>query len=234
MPVRPRHNTGQFVFHVFNRAIQTLVLFEQPGDYEMFLGIIREAADHYHMRILAYAVMPNHWHVVLWPPDDSCLSAFMQRITVRHAKRWREMRGSTGRGAVYQGRFRAVAIQRDDHFLRACRYVERNPLRARLVHAAEDWPWSSASPGAGRDDRPALAPWPVPKPADWRDWLNVPEPPGDLKEIRRAIRRGLPYGNITWRAGTMRRLRWAVGGRRGRPPGSGTVPCRELIRAMGR
>lgn len=212
MPSRPRRHSGQFVFHVYNRAIQNLVLFERSPDYDAFLDILRQAAERHHMRLLVYAVMPNHWHLVVWPCDDTSLSLFMQRLTVTHAKRWREFRGSTGRGAVYQGRFKAVPIQQDGHLLRACLYVERNPPRGRLVARAEDWPWSSASPLALREGRPALTAWPVAKPADWPERLNLPEPAKALEEIRKAIARGVPFGSAGWAAVAMRRLPWTIHG----------------------
>ena len=216
MPPRPRRGSGRFVFPVLNRAIQGVVLFEKPFHYDQFLSIVTEAAERYGVRILAYSVMPNHWHLVVWPTTDEGLSGFMQWLTATHAKRWREFRGSTGRGALYQARYKAIAVQSDAHFLRLCRYVERNPLRARLVARAEDWPWTSASPLSLRDDRPRLSPWPVARPGDWEEWLNVPEPTETLNEIRHAIRRGLPFGNVLWRALTAKRLGW---GRPFRPPG---------------
>lgn len=219
MPRRPRRATGQFVFHVFNRAIQAVDLFEEPADYHAFVRILKEVAEHQvPMRLLAYVIMPNHWHLVLWPPGDGSLSRFMQRLTSTHVRRWRDRRGSRGRGALYQGRFKAVAVQRDDHLLRICRYVERNPLRARLVARAEQWCWSSASTSAPDDDRPVLTIWPIPKPIDWLDSLNLPEPPRVLGEVRRAIHRGTPYGGVAWRARVIKELTWPAGVRRpGRP-----------------
>ncbi len=211
MPRRPRRATGQFVFHVLNRAIQDLVLFENASDYEAFLRILTESAERIPMRLLAYAVMPNHWHLVMWPPSDDGLSPFMKSLTARHAQQWRLMKGNRGRGAVYQGRFKAIAVQHDIHFLRLCRYVERNPLRAKLVARAEDWPWSSASATACSPNRPTLAPWPLSRPHDWTDQVNTPEPPHLLKRIRTAIQTGRHLGTDSWRATTARQLRWRTG-----------------------
>lgn len=212
---------GGFVFHVFNRAIESTVLFQEPGDYDAFLAIVSAAVQRHPMRILAYAVMPNHWHMIVWPERDDHLSLFMKWMTETHARRWRQWRDSTGRGAVYQGRFKAVPIQRDSHLLYACHYVESNPLHGGLVTRAEAWPWTSAYLLASPDKRPALAEWPVPKPADWRDRLNVPQPAHLLAELRHSFRKGVPFGNVTWRAGAMKRLKWVgTGRRRGRPPQS--------------
>jgi putative transposase len=217
VPYRPSRHVGEFVFHVFNRAIESVVLFRQAGDYEAFLRILADATRRYPVRLLAYVVMPNHWHLVVWPEADEALSPFMHWLTETHARRWREWRGSAGRGAVYQGRFKAVPIQCDGHLLRACRYVERNPLRAHLVACAEDWPWSSASAVPLSIEGPPVAPWPVPRPADWLEWLNAPEPSRFLEEIRRSVRKGIPYGDGAWRDCAKSRLAWLRGRPRGRP-----------------
>ena len=169
MPRRSRVSTGQFVFHILNRAVQGVTLFEAPVDYQLFVDLLAEAVRRFPIRVLAFAIMPNHWHIVLWPRNDSSLSPFMKWLTGTHAMKWRATRGSQGRGAVYQGRFKAIAVQHDAHFLRLCRYVERNPVRARLVGRAEDWRWSSAAPTRPGTRRPVLSPWPVPRPADWSD-----------------------------------------------------------------
>lgn len=187
---------------MLNRAVQNLILFEDAVDYGAFIRILRETAARIPMRLLAYAVMPNHWHLVLWPPSDDCLSPFMKWLTATHAQQWRNSRRSQGRGAVYQGRFKAIAVQHDGHFLRLCRYVERNPDRARLVARAEDWPWSSASLTTGGADRPALAQWPIARPLDWHDQLNAPEPTRVLDDIRTAVRLGRHYGTPSWRLRT--------------------------------
>jgi putative transposase len=170
------------------------------------------------MRVLAYVIMPNHWHLVLWPLADQGLSEFMRWLSSTHASRWRTAKGNKGRGAVYQGRFKAIAVQNGAHFVRLCRYVERNPVRARLVARAEDWLWSSASPAALGEGRPALAEWPVKRPERWFEMLNVPEPRESLKEIRTAVRTGRHYGSPSWRLKTSRELRWRSGLRlSGRP-----------------
>jgi putative transposase len=201
-----------------------MVLFGSPADYELFCAILAEAVRRFHVCLLAYALMPNHWHLVVRPLDDRSLSAFMQWLEGTHAKRWRKAKGSRGRGAVYQSRFKAIAVQHDRHFLRLCRYVERNAVRAKLVARAEDWPWCSGAPTASLAGRPELSPWPVPKPENWDDWLNTPEPPRSLQVVRAAIRAGRHYGTPSWRLSTAESLRWQSGLRQ---PGRPIVPARE-------
>lgn len=220
MPRRPGRATGQLVFHVLNRAVQNAVLFETAEDYQAFLRLFIKATDRVPMRLLAYALMPNHWHLVLWPEQDGQLSEFMKWLTARHAELKRAERGDRGRGAVYQGRFKATAVQCDAHFLRLCRYVERNPVRARLVGEAENWEWSSAYRGSATPGRPCLASWPVARPTDWLDELNGPERGRELGAIRKAIKRGRHYGDPEWRERIVRDLSW----RGGRGPGRPAVP----------
>src|SRR5690349_16171191 len=121
------------------------------------------------MRTLAYCVMPNHWHLVLWPRRDEDLSRFMAWVTLTHTQRWHAYRQSAGNGHVYQGRFKSFPVQADEHFLTVCRYVERNALRAKLVDRAEGWRWSSVG---RREQGRALATvwltdWPVARPRRW-------------------------------------------------------------------
>jgi putative transposase len=85
------------------------------------------------MRILAYCVIPNHFHLVLWPHQDGALSEFMRWLTMTHTQRWHAAHQTAGTGPMYQGRFKSFPVQSDDHFYSVCRNVEPNPLRAKLV-----------------------------------------------------------------------------------------------------
>ena len=130
MPRRPRISTGGLAYHVLNRRIGRLPLFESPKDYTLFETILNEAVEHRQVRIAAYCLMPNHWHLLLWPREDGELSEVMRWITVTHTQRWHAYHQTAGTGPVYQGRFKSFPIQTDDHFITVARYVERNPLRA--------------------------------------------------------------------------------------------------------
>lgn len=218
VPYRPRCSTGNLVFHVLNRAVEGLTLFEHTLEFALFCDVLTEALGRVDLRLLAYSVMPNHWHLVVWTKDDNGLSSLMQWLTATHAKRWRRARGSHGRGAVYQSRFKAIAVQHDAHLLRLIRYVERNALRARLVPRAADWPWCSASAEAYGAHRPPLSAWPVDRPANWNELLDSPEPVRTLRAIRGAILAGRHYGTPSWRLRTAQTLRWRSGLRQpGRP-----------------
>ena len=121
------------VYHVMNRAAGRLILFESPSDYIAFERLLSLGQRRTPMRILAYCLMSNHWHLLLWPEDDRGLSVFMHWLTTVHARRWLLARDAVGRGAVYQSRFKSIPVQTGEHLLTVWRYIERNPLRANLV-----------------------------------------------------------------------------------------------------
>ena len=213
------------MFHVMNRAVHGTVLFRQPADYAGFMRVLTEAGRRYDVGLLAYCVMPNHWHMVLRPGTDHELSRCLQWLTMTHAQRWRRACGTSGRGAVYQGRFRWVAVEHGIHFLRLCRYVEQNALRAKLTRRAEEWPWCSAWQRCHDDgEGPPLADWPVPRPAFWIDRLNAPWAETVLEAIRTCMRDERPYGSEAFRVEMAERYGVSLTprGRRAGPKPSGS------------
>jgi putative transposase len=198
MPYRRRVGTGGVVFHVLNRGVRRLRLFDQPRDYGAFLKVFHEAQERIPIRCLAYCLMPNHFHLVLWPSTNVQLSAFMAWLTATHSKRWHANRGTAGTGHVYQGRYKAFPVSNDTHLLRLCRYVERNALRAGLVARAEHWPWSSLAQRAGRRSLISLAEWPVSRPPDWSDLVQL-DVVQETQDLRHAVNRSAPYGPEDWR-----------------------------------
>ena len=190
MPRRPRADTGGYVYHVLNRAVGRALIFHKDGDYTAFERVLRQAKDKVTIRLLAYSLMPNHFHLVLWPRHDGELSDFLHWLTLTHTMRWHAHYHSSGTGPLYQGRFKSFPIQEDDHLFTVCRYVERNPLRAQLVPRAEAWPWSSLARRAEGRGLDLLDGWPLPVPLDWRERVNGIETASDLAALRRSVRRG--------------------------------------------
>ena len=203
----PRAAEGGLIYHVWNRANGRIALFGDPPDYQAFDRILSQAVRAQEMRLLAYCVMPNHWHLLLWPAHDGDLSRFVRWVTLTHTQRWHAHRRTAGSGHLYQGRFKSSPVQSDEHFLTVCRYVERNALRANLVARAEDWPWGSLSLGSALSaTRPTQAAWPIERPPDWLDRVNRPHSPTEEEALRRALVRGQAYGDPEWRALATARL----------------------------
>jgi len=216
MPRTARNALGGIVYHVLNRGINRQDLFDKPEDYDAFVGVLAETLEVVRMRLLSYCLMPNHWHLVLWPYKDGDLGRFMQRLTVTHVRRWREHRRSVGEGHLYQGTYKSFPVQEDFHFLTLCRYVERNALRAKLVKPghAQDWRWSSAwqrattgGRSAGDANLPELqGEWPVDRPQRWIQILNRPQTQAELDAIAVSLKRGRPLGDEAWTKRTVKRL----------------------------
>ena len=187
------------VYHVLNRANGRHPLFETDGDFLAFETVMAQARERHDMRILAWCLMPNHWHLVLWPRNDGDLSDFMGWLTLTHTQRWHAHRQSAGTGHLYQGRFKSFPVQDDEHFLTVCRYVERNALRANLVRRAEAWRWGSLAVYADGGPRTELlSAWPIRRSPHWIDCVNHPQTEGEVAAIRRSIQRGRPFGDEGW------------------------------------
>jgi putative transposase len=185
-----------------------MTIFRNDDDYEAFERILTEAVERTQTRLLAYCLMPNHWHLVVWPRQDGELSQFVGWLTLTHTQRWHACRQSAGSGHLYQGRFKSFPIQDDEHLLTVARYVERNALRANLVRRGEDWRWSSLYRWlrGSAEDRRLLAAWPVPRTAGWLDHVNSPQTEAKLAALRRCVNRGSPFGSDSWTERTIRGL----------------------------
>jgi len=199
MPRTARASLANYCYHVLNRGNARSQVFHKDADYAAFVGLIEEACRRRPMRVLAYCLMPNHFHFVLWPIADGDLSTWMAWLMNAHVRRYHQHYHSSGH--IWQGRFKAFPIEEDDHLRVVLRYVERNPLRAGLVGRAEAWSWSSlgALTGGGRPDW--LDPGPAPRGASWVEEVNaVAHNDGELIRLRRSVERGTPFGSEGWSA----------------------------------
>src|SRR5262245_42971573 len=207
MPRSRRQTPGGYVYHALNRGVARLRLFKKDRDYEALLRILDEALERHPLRVLAYCLMPNHWHLVLWPRRDGDMTAFLRWLTHTHTMRWHTHYQTAGTGHVYQGRFKAFPVEEDDHLYTLLRYVERNALRAGLVQRAEQWPWSSLFHRLDPASAPGrLSAWPVRMPKDWLAHVNRPQTEAEVEAVRRSVIRGTPYGSDTWQVATATRL----------------------------
>jgi putative transposase len=208
MPRAARVTPGGLVYHVLNRGVGKNRLFWKDADYMAFEEILADTLLVRPMRICAYCLLPNHWHFVLWPEDDGDLAAFMQRLTVTHVTRWQRNKQQVGFGHVYQGRYKSFPVESNEYFYQAVRYVERNPLRAQLVNAADAWRWSSLwrRLHGDREQKQLLASWPLPRSRNWLEYVQQPASDAELEALRRSVQRGTPLGGSDWSVRTAREL----------------------------
>lgn len=195
MPRTARASAGDVCYHVLNRGNGRQRVFHRDEDYAAFLDLFAAGNERLPLRLLGLCLMPNHFHLLLWPHADGDLSRWMQWLLTSHVRRYHSRRGTSGH--VWQGRFKAFPIQQDEHFLAVLRYVERNPLRAGMVRRAQDWAWSSLSLRAQRSR--LLTPSPAELPRNWTTRVNRPETDAELATIRQSVIRGTPFGSPNWR-----------------------------------
>ncbi len=200
MPRTNRIDIGGEIYHIINRANARMKIFDNPKDYQLFENVLSEAKKRTNMRIYAYCIMPNHWHFVVSPEENGDLQKFMGWLTMTHTQRWHAAHNTIGSGHLYQGRYKSFLVQSNEYFLQLCRYVERNPLRAKLVKKGENWKWSSLwrRENGTEQQKKLLNAWPVEIPADYKEWVNTREGGEELKEIRYSINKGKPFGRDTW------------------------------------
>jgi REP element-mobilizing transposase RayT len=111
MPRGARNAPGGLVYHALNRAVARLPLFEKDGDFAAFERVLAEALEEHPTRLLASCLMPDHWHLVLWPQKDDELTAFVRWLTHTHSVRWHAHYHTGGTGHIYQGRFKSFPVE---------------------------------------------------------------------------------------------------------------------------
>ncbi len=179
-----------------NRGNGRTEVFHKEEDYKAFLRLLGDACERLPMRVLAYCLMPNHFHLALQPHDDGDVSRWMQWLMTAHVRRYHQHYHSSGH--VWQGRYKSFPIEADDHLYILLRYIERNPLRAGLVQRAQDWPWSSLRWWRQRNRPTYLSNGPMDRPLDWVRRVNLPQTDAELKPVQTSLNRGIPFGTKAW------------------------------------
>ena len=189
--------------HVTQRGNRRETTFFQDGDYELYLDLLAEAVIKAECEVWAYCLMPNHVHVILTPSDPDGVRRSFADLHRRYTRHINVRNGWTGH--LWQGRFGSVAMD-EDHLLAAVRHVSLNPVRARLVARAEDWPWSSVRAQlAGRDDKVVKVAPVSSRVEDFATFLASDLDEGEaFAPLRRSETTGRPHGSDHWIAGLER------------------------------
>jgi len=200
MPRAPRVDVGGYIYHVLNRANARAQIFDGAKDYQLFEQLLTDGVEEYGVQLLAYCLMPNHWHLVLYPEEDGMVSKFIGWLSNAHTRKWHVTKGTIGQGHLYQGRYKSFLCQHDAHLLSLIRYVERNALQASLVRRAEDWRWSSVwrREKGTEEQKKLLAEWPIQVPRDYLTLLNTPQSKEEEAALVRSESKGVPYGTEGW------------------------------------
>lgn len=188
MPRIPRGQQGGYAYHIINRGNGRGTVFHKPEDYEAFLSLLAEAKKRQRVKLFAFCLMPNHFHLVVEPADQTALSQFMQWLLTSHVRRYHKHYGTSGH--IWQGRFKSFPVQRDEHLIMVLRYVLQNPVRAGLSSTAREWLWSSLR-GPHLID---------PCPVGDDEQLAEPIKEDQLTTVRECLNRQRPFGKKDWQA----------------------------------
>ncbi len=204
--------------HVTQRGNRGEPIFLEDGDQKLYLRLLAERARLARVEVWAYCLMPNHVHLILVPRTADGVRAAIGEAHRRYTRFVNERAGLTGH--LFQGRFASVVMD-EEHLLMAARYIAQNPVRARLVRRARDWPWSSVRAHlAARDDALVTVEPLLERVPRFAELLETPADDPDFDALRKAEKTGRPLGSPKFIARLERRLGRALAPqRRGRKPG---------------
>lgn len=179
--------------HVTQRGNRRQPVFFGDEDYRAYLALLKEFTRRAGVAVWAWCLMPNHVHLMLVPPTPDALRGALAEAHRRYSRMVNLREG--WRGYLWQGRFASCPMD-EAHALMAARYIELNPVRARLVRRPEDWPWSSARAhlGGGRDGLTRQGALGI-RARDWARFLAAGLDDDALETIRRGERTGRPLGS---------------------------------------
>jgi REP element-mobilizing transposase RayT len=141
MPYRRNVFAPDQVYHIYNRGVNGMDIFVRPENYLYLLRKVKLLLAELPIALLAYCLMPNHYHFVLRQEREIPISTFVQRLFQAYTQAFNRQQGR--RGPLCEGRFRHVHADRDEYVVHLCRYVHLNPVAAGLVVRPSDWPYSN-------------------------------------------------------------------------------------------
>ncbi len=197
MPRLARTVFAKIPHHVTQRGNRREDVFFDDKDRATYLSWLHEYAEKHDVEVVAYCLMTNHIHLILIPSTEDGLQNVLKPLHMRYAQRLNRLKSQQGH--IWQGRYFSSALD-GDYLCAALRYVERNPVRARLVRKAENYKWSSARGHCGLAIDPLLdsnAAWrkDFADIKNWSQWLAEPDGEEALLILRRNAMMGLPCGS---------------------------------------
>ncbi|PLX85521.1 MAG: transposase [Desulfuromonas sp.] len=192
MPRAARALVDGEVYHVLNRGNGRSNVFHKPADFEAFVKLIGEAKERYPVKVIAYCLMSNHFHLLVKPTLGEDLSKWMRWLMTSHVRRYHRHHGTSGH--IWQGRFKSFIVQDDEHLVTAARYVEGNPVQAKMVSSAREWHWSSHRENLGETERGLTDEGMFEVPADWAAYVDTPLSGRELNKLKLSLHRGVALG----------------------------------------
>ncbi|HWT72773.1 MAG TPA: transposase [Oxalicibacterium sp.] len=211
--------------HIIQRGNDRQAIFRDTADYLKFIEWLREASRQFKVAIHAYVLMTNHLHLLASPSDEQGLSRMMQWIGRHYVPYFNHKYERTG--TLWQGRYKATVIDSERYLMTCSRYIELNPVRAGMVPAAGDYPWSSYQHHVGIKSDPvvtdhalywALGNTPFQREATYRELTEQGVNEADVSAITEATLKGWAIGSDQFKASLEKQTQRRVSKtKRGRP-----------------
>jgi REP element-mobilizing transposase RayT len=141
MPYRGDVFAQNHYYHVYNRGAGKGLIFFNSGNYEYCLRLVKRYYRPYGVTVIAYCLMPNHYHFLVRQETDQVLSKFINVLFNAYVQAVNRQQGR--KGTLFEGRFRHVWVDREEYLIHLCRYIHMNPVKAKLVSRIEKWPYSN-------------------------------------------------------------------------------------------
>lgn len=197
MPRIARALADNCCYHIINRGNGRQQVFHKDGDYRAFVDLMQQAREKFAVRIHAWCLMPNHFHLLVQPEQADQLNKCMQWLMTSHVRRYHSHYKTSGH--VWQGRYKSFIVQDDDHLLTVARYIEANPVRAGLSPTAAQWSWSSHIARSAATDGMSPDSLPISLPNDWSAYVDTPLTDEEIEKLRNSVIRQTPFGKADWR-----------------------------------
>ncbi len=197
MPRIGRTILPYYPHHVVQRGHNRQVVFAESEDFRRYLDTLIEFKDVYGIKIYAYCLMMNHVHLLMAPETIGGLAQLMKRLAGRQTRYHNRLEGRSG--TLWESRYKSSPVDSDEYLLACSRYIELNPVRAKMVATPEEYRWSScryrlgSAPCEWLDDDPcylALADNTPQRQERYRQFLHAAIPDGEWGLIREAVQRG--------------------------------------------
>jgi putative transposase len=225
MPRKPRFYVPGVPVHVVQRGNNRGDIFFGDADNSVYLDWLKEAAKRYDCKVHAYVLMTNHVHILATPKEKDSISRMMQYVGRRYVPYINHTYGRSG--TLWEGRYKGSLIQEDSYLLACMRYIELNPVRAKIVRTAAAYRWSSYQANASERKSELILPHrvymalgkdDVGRRAAYKKLFKQRMDTETLKSIRAAWQTGTPLGSERFKQKIEKTLNMKVGyAKRGRP-----------------
>jgi len=198
MPRIPRVVAVGYPHHITQRGNYRQRIFSSDTDRKKYLSLLIEESKRYSLLILTYCLMPNHVHFIVIPEREDSMGKVFKYAHMKYSQYYNKKKHTQGH--LFQGRFFS-SVMNERHAIACARYIERNPVRAKMVNKPYLWKWSSAKVHSGVDKHDELG---VQKlfnyiekdPKTWKEFIELSDDSNEIIQIREQTRKGRPLGSI--------------------------------------